>query len=137
MITKAGNANDGGFGGGSYMIVGTGFNLLICRNYSSKNGGGLFLECSTFYNNTVAYNISGGDVGGVCHWTNQQYLDAKIELFNCLFYKNSGRAVDSSAPNYFTSPTNCYVHTVKDLEVNVSKKFTPNFVYLLGKGDNK
>ena len=121
---NAGSKNDGGFGGGSYMIVGTGFNLLICRNYSSKNGGGLFLECSTFYNNTVAYNISGGDVGGVCHWTNQQYLDAKIELFNCLFYKNSGRAVDSSAPNYFTSPTNCYVHTVKDLEVNVSKKFT-------------
>ena len=121
---NAGNSNDGGFGGGSYMIVGTGFNLLICRNYSSKNGGGLFLECSTFYNNTVAYNISGGDVGGVCHWTNQQYLDAKIELFNCLFYKNSGRAVHSSTTNNFTSPTNCYVHTVKDLDGSVSKKFT-------------
>ena len=121
---NAGNANDGGFGGGSYMIVGTGFNLLICRNYSSKDGGGLFLECSTFYNNTVAYNISGGNVGGVCHWTNQQYLDAKIELFNCLFYKNSGRAVHSSSPGYFTSPTNCYVHTVTGLDGNVSKKFT-------------
>ncbi|MCI6079996.1 MAG: right-handed parallel beta-helix repeat-containing protein [Prevotella sp.] len=121
---NAGNPNDGGFGGGSYMIVGTGFNLLICRNYSSKNGGGLFLECSTFYNNTVAYNISGDGVGGVCHWTNQQYLDAKIELFNCLFYKNSGRAVHSSSPNFFTSPTNCYVHTVKDLDGSVSKKFT-------------
>ena len=121
---NAGNANDGGFGGGSYMIVGTGFNLLICRNYSSKDGGGLFLECSTFYNNTVAYNISGGSVGGVCHWTNQNYLDAKIELFNCLFYKNSGRAVHSSSPRYFTSPTNCYVHTVTGLDGNVSKKFT-------------
>lgn len=121
---NAGNANDGGYGGGSYMIVGTGFNLLICRNYSSKNGGGLFLECSTFYNNTVAYNISGSDVGGVCHWTDQKYLDAKIELFNCLFYKNSGRAVHSSTTTYFTTPTNCYVHTVTALDEKVSKKFT-------------
>ena len=53
------------YGGGAYMIVGTGYNMAVANNYSNIAGGGLFIESATFYNNTVALNYANGSFAGV------------------------------------------------------------------------
>lgn len=119
------NMVDGGdsYGGGAYMIVGTGYNLAVANNYSSKAGGGLFIESATFYNNTVAFNKANGAVS-----TNEgngsglfQYADdgtgrlSSLLLYNCLFYGNEGSGsnknfqISSNATSTFDNAHNCYV----------------------------
>ena len=83
----AGNTGEG-YGGGMYMIVGTGYNLLVANNYGYSNGGGIFIEDATFYNNTVAYNRSNG-VGGLYQYTGTTEQSSLL-LYNCIFYGNTG-----------------------------------------------
>ena len=111
------------YGGGMYMIVGTGFNLLVTRNYATSNGGGLFIENATFYNNTVAYNNSEG-CGGIYQWSGD-YLTPSLDIFNCLLYGNNHKAIDSSLSGTkfntnFKAVMNCYIQTAENLDSKFS-----------------
>ena len=58
------------YGGGAYMIQGTGYNLVVANNrcYNGTcRGGGIFLESAKFYNNTIAYTMATNGTG-IYHW---------------------------------------------------------------------
>ena len=105
-------------GGGAYMIVGTGYNLVVANNYSSHRGGGIFMESATFFNNTIAYNYAPNPGAGSNAEGGSglfQYADdnmtrpSNLELYNCIFYGNYGVAVSSNTPSTFNEAYNCYV----------------------------
>ena len=106
-------------GGGAYMIVGTGYNLVVANNYSSHRGGGIFMESATFFNNTIAYNYSPNPKNGVNDNSEGgsglfQYADgnqrlSNLELYNCIFYGNYGVSISSNATGTFNDAYNCYV----------------------------
>ncbi len=111
------------YGGGMYMILGTGYNLLVANN-SAWDGGGLFIENARFYNNTVVYNNATRDVGagGLTQWKTNG-LDAYLSIYNCLFYGNAKVAVRSTSESNFEEAYNCYVQTATDLTTGISSKF--------------
>lgn len=79
------------YGGGAYIIVGTGYNLVVANNYSPYRGGGIFIESATFYNNTIAYNNSPVGSGLFQYQDPEDKTRASsLTLYNCLFYGNSG-----------------------------------------------
>ena len=106
-------------GGGAYMIVGTGYNLVVANNYSSHRGGGIFMESATFFNNTIAYNYSPNPKNGASDNSEGgsglfQYADgnqrlSNLELYNCIFYGNYGVSISSNATGTFNDAYNCYV----------------------------
>ena len=106
-------------GGGAYMIVGTGYNLVVANNYSSHRGGGIFMESATFFNNTIAYNYSPNPENGASDNSEGgsglfQYADgnqrlSNLELYNCIFYGNYGVSISSNATGTFNDAYNCYV----------------------------
>ena len=106
-------------GGGAYMIVGTGYNLVVANNYSSHRGGGIFMESATFFNNTIAYNYSPNPKDGASDNSEGgsglfQYADgnqrlSNLELYNCIFYGNYGVSISSNATGTFNDAYNCYV----------------------------
>lgn len=108
-------------GGGAYMIVGTGYNLVVANNHCSYSGGGLFMERASFFNNTVAYNRANSLGSGLSQWSGSTG-STKLELYNCIFYgnegkKNDGTVVDvlySNAVNTFQPAYNCYVNGTVD-----------------------
>lgn len=101
-------------GGGAYMIVGTGYNLVVANNHCSYSGGGLFMERASFFNNTVAYNRAGSLGSGLSQWSGSTG-STKLELYNCIFYGNEGADVlYSNAPNTFQPAYNCYVSGTVD-----------------------
>lgn len=120
---SASNINDC-YGGGMYMILGTGYNLLVANN-SAWDGGGLFIENARFYNNTVAYNdASRSDgAGGLTQWKTDG-IEAKLSIYNCIFYGNAKVAIRSTSENNFEEAYNCYVQTESELSDNITKKFT-------------
>ena len=109
------------YGGGAYMIVGTGYNMAVANNYSKVAGGGLFIESATFYNNTVAYNRADGNVASVGNGSGIfQYADgtarlSNLLLYNCIFYgnvgsgKNTNYQITSNTASTFDNAHNCYV----------------------------
>jgi len=117
------------YGGGAYMIQGTGFNMVVASNRSRSQGGGIFIENAKFYNNTVAYNMSENGQGtGIMHWQdNTTGIQSSLTLYNCLVYnnmKNGGKvdgttSIGSSATNLFNPAKNCYVSG----SVNAADKF--------------
>ena len=123
-------SNKDNYGGGAYMIVGTGYNMVVANNYTTYGGGGIFLESAVFYNNTIAYNYaprSSGNQGasGMFHYeADDPYLDSHLELYNCLFYGNSGSAeqIKSSAAENFTDAYNCYISG--NIQDNLESKFS-------------
>ena len=97
-------------GGGAYMIVGTGYNLVVANNHCSYSGGGLFMERASFFNNTVAYNRANSLGSGLSQWSGSTG-STKLELYNCIFYGNEGSNVlYSNAINTFQPAYNCYVN---------------------------
>ena len=104
-------------GGGAYMIVGTGYNLVVANNYSSNRGGGIFMESATFFNNTIAYNYSpnpgassnneGGS--GLFQYADGNQRLSNLELYNCIFYGNYGVSISSNTTGTFNEAYNCYV----------------------------
>lgn len=107
-------------GGGAYMIVGTGYNLVVANNHCSYSGGGLFMERASFFNNTVAYNRADKLGSGLSQWSGSTG-STKLELYNCIFYGNEGyyyndgkvvnvNVLYSNAPNTFQPAYNCYVN---------------------------
>ena len=96
-------------GGGAYMIVGTGYNLVVANNHCSYSGGGVFMERASFFNNTVAYNRANSLGSGLSQWSGSTDK-TKLELYNCIFYGNEGADVlYSNALDNFQPAYHCYI----------------------------
>ena len=120
--------NKENYGGGAYMIQGTGYNLVVannrCGNGAQSYGGGIFLESAKFYNNTIAYNMSAYGTG-IYHWQDQSTgVPSQLSLYNCLIYDNHNGnkevadQVNSLAWDKMKPSHNCYMNSSDD-----NKKF--------------
>lgn len=109
------------FGGGAYMIQGTGYNLVVannrCGNGAECYGGGIFLESAKFYNNTIAYNMSANGTG-IYHWQDKSTgVASQLSLYNCLIYDNHNGSkevadqVNSKAWDKMKPSHNCYMNS--------------------------
>ena len=116
------------YGGGAYMIQGTGYNLVVannrCGNGAQSYGGGIFLESAKFYNNTIAYNMSAYGTG-IYHWQDKSTgVASQLSLYNCLIYDNHNGnnevadQVNSLAWDKMKPSHNCYMNSSDD-----NKKF--------------
>ena len=119
------------FGGGAYMIQGTGYNLVVannrCGNGAESYGGGIFLESAKFYNNTIAYNMSASGTG-IYHWQDKSTgVASQLSLYNCIIYDNYKNKdnkyevtdqVNSAAWDKMKSSHNCYMNSG-----NINNKF--------------
>lgn len=112
-------------GGGAYIIVGTGYNLVVANNYSAYQGGGIFIESATFYNNTVAYNYARSGGSGLFQYQdpNDHTRASSLTLYNCLFYGNEGNdAISTTTVETFNEAYNCYV--AGSMSDDLAQKFT-------------
>ena len=115
-------------GGGAYIIVGTGYNLVVANNYSAYKGGGIFIESATFYNNTVAFNYAQDDGSGLFQYQdpNDHTRASSLTLYNCLFYGNEGgkecKAISTTTEGTFNEAYNCYV--AGSMSTELARKFT-------------
>lgn len=116
------------YGGGAYMIQGTGFNLVVANNRCYNGtcwGGGIFLESAKFYNNTIAYNMATNGTG-IYHWQDAKTgVSSQLSLYNCIIYDNydnSNRSVtdqvNSAASSKMNPSHNCYMNSG-----NINNKF--------------
>lgn len=115
------------YGGGAYMIQGTGYNLVVANNrsyYGKSWGGGIFLESAKFYNNTIAYNMATNGTG-IYHWQdNNTGVASQLSLYNCIIYDNYNNdksitdQVNSAASDKMNPSHNCYMNSG-----NINKKF--------------
>ena len=119
------------YGGGAYMIVGTGYNMVVAKNRvsGSGGGGGIFLESATFFNNTVAYNQSNGGATGIQQWsTPSSGIVSNLALYNTIVYGNYGNGssnqITSSSPGQFQNAHNCYV---ENYDSNLNNKLSTTY----------
>ena len=115
------------YGGGAYMIQGTGYNLVVANNRcynGSCRGGGIFLESAKFYNNTIAYNMATNGTG-IYHWQDAKTgVASQLSLYNCIIYDNYNNSkqltdqVNSAAWGKMKPSHNCYMNSSDD-----NKKF--------------
>lgn len=108
------------YGGGAYMIQGTGYNLVVANNRcynGSCRGGGIFLESAKFYNNTIAYNMATNGTG-IYHWQDSNTgVASQLSLYNCIIYDNynNGKSitdqVNSAASGKMNPSHNCYMNS--------------------------
>ena len=113
-------SSDESYGGGAYMIQGTGYNLVVANNrcYNGTcRGGGIFLESAKFYNNTIAYNMATNGTG-IYHWQdNKTGVESQLSLYNCIIYDNynNGKSitdqVNSAASGKMKPSHNCYMNS--------------------------
>ncbi len=115
------------YGGGAYMIQGTGYNLVVANNrcYNGTcRGGGIFLESAKFYNNTIAYNMATNGTG-IYHWQDANTgVASQLSLYNCIIYDNYNNGkqitdqVNSAASGKMNPSHNCYMNSS-----NINDKF--------------
>ncbi len=115
------------YGGGAYMIQGTGYNLVVANNRcynGSCRGGGIFLESAKFYNNTIAYNMATNGTG-IYHWQDAKTgVASQLSLYNCIIYDNYNNSkqitdqVNSAASGKMNPSHNCYMNSS-----NINDKF--------------
>lgn len=108
------------YGGGAYMIQGTGYNLVVANNrcYNGTcRGGGIFLESAKFYNNTIAYNMAINGTG-IYHWQDAKTgVASQLSLYNCIIYDNYNNGkqitdqVNSAAWDKMKPSHNCYMNS--------------------------
>ena len=108
------------YGGGAYMIQGTGYNLVVANNrcYNGTcRGGGIFLESAKFYNNTIAYNMATNGTG-IYHWQDSNTgVASQLSLYNCIIYDNYNNSkqitdqVNSAASGKMKPSHNCYMNS--------------------------
>lgn len=108
------------YGGGAYMIQGTGYNLVVANNRcynGSCRGGGIFLESAKFYNNTIAYNMATNGTG-IYHWQDANTgVASQLSLYNCIIYDNYNNSkqitdqVNSAASGKMNPSHNCYMNS--------------------------
>lgn len=132
---QTGNFGDNDdYGGGAYMIVGTGYNMVVANNRVvsyltlSGSGGGIFIENAKFYNNTVAYNTSRRNGAGIEQWAsggNATGVSSELSLYNCIVYGNKSTdfpnnpQVSSTSIGTFKPAHNCFLIGGKDSKVGV------------------
>lgn len=119
------------YGGGAYMIQGTGYNLVVANNrcYNGTcRGGGIFLESAKFYNNTIAYNMATNGTG-IYHWQDAKTgVESQLSLYNCIIYDNYNNSksitdqVNSAALGKMNPSHNCYMNS-SDPSSDLSSKF--------------
>lgn len=121
------------YGGGAYMIQGTGYNLVVANNrcYNGTcRGGGIFLESAKFYNNTIAYNMATNGTG-IYHWQDANTgVESQLSLYNCIIYDNYDNSnnrsvtdqVNSAAPGKMNPSHNCYMNSG-----NINNKFQESY----------
>ena len=119
--------NSESYGGGAYMIQGTGYNLVVANNRcynGSCRGGGIFLESAKFYNNTIAYNMATNGTG-IYHWQDAKTgVASQLSLYNCIIYDNYNNSkqitdqVSSAASGKMNPSHNCYMNSD-----NINDKF--------------
>lgn len=112
------------YGGGAYMIVGTGYNMVVANNRvvshlaQTGSGGGIFIENAKFYNNTVAYNTSRRNGAGIEQWAsagNATGVSSELSLYNCIVYGNKSTdfpdnpQVSSTSVGTFKPAHNCFL----------------------------
>ena len=112
------------YGGGAYMIVGTGYNMVVANNRVVSHlaqvgsGGGIFIENAKFYNNTVAYNTSLRNGAGIEQWAsagNATGVSSELSLYNCIVYGNKSTdfpnnpQVSSTSVGTFKPAHNCFL----------------------------
>ena len=122
------------YGGGAYMIVGTGYNMVVANNRvishqtTTGSGGGIFIENAKFYNNTVAYNSSRRNGAGIEQWAsagNATGVSSELSLYNCIVYGNKSTdfpdnpQVSSTSIGTFKPAHNCFLIGGKDSYVGV------------------
>lgn len=115
------------YGGGAYMIQGTGYNLVVANNRCYNGtcwGGGIFLESAKFYNNTIAYNMATNGTG-IYHWQDAKTgVASQLSLYNCIIYDNYNNSkqitdqVNSAASDKMNPSHNCYMNSG-----NINNKF--------------
>ncbi len=125
---------DESYGGGAYLLQGTGYNLVVANNRANNGasrGGGIFLESAKFYNNTIAYNESSQG-SGIFHWQdNNTGISSQLTLYNCILIDNfiSSSTVDrqiNSSSVWLMQPShNCYVN--QSFESDLAAKFTSDY----------
>ena len=114
-------------GGGIYMLVGTCYNSLFANNAcwgKDARGAGIYIEQSTFYNNTVAYNTcrnrdksivdknsNGKEIGHGVHQYEGSNGGAVLNVFNTIFYGNTGRAIGAQDNSKINGFKNCYIQS--------------------------
>lgn len=137
---KSKYGNQDVYGGGAYMIVGTGFNMVVAKNRvmgTTESGGGIFIESATFYNNTVAYNMveNKNEGSGIMQWSNAETgINSSLSLYNCIIYGNIKRnggtnyQVGSTSVNTFKTPHSCYLPSCTDALNNIFKKDSKNII---------
>lgn len=129
ITNNRGYGNPDHYGGGAYMIVGTGYNMVVAKNRvsGSGGGGGIFLESATFFNNTVAYNQSNGGATGIQQWsTPSSGIVSNLALYNTIVYGNYGNSyqITSSSTDQFQNAHNCYV---ENYDPNLSAKLSTTY----------
>jgi len=118
------------YGGGAYMIQGTGYNLVVANNrcYNGTcRGGGIFLESAKFYNNTIAYNMATNGTG-IYHWQDAKTgVESQLSLYNCIIYDNYNNGkqitdqVNSAAKDKMKPSHNCYMNSSENSSDSNSK----------------
>ena len=118
------------YGGGAYMIQGTGYNLVVANNrcYNGTcRGGGIFLESAKFYNNTIAYNMATNGTG-IYHWQDAKTgVASQLSLYNCIIYDNYNNGkqitdqVNSAAKDKMNPSHNCYMNSSENSSDSNSK----------------
>ena len=118
------------YGGGAYMIQGTGYNLVVANNrcYNGTcRGGGIFLESAKFYNNTIAYNMATNGTG-IYHWQDANTgVESQLSLYNCIIYDNYNNGkqitdqVNSAAKDKMNPSHNCYMNSSENSSDSNSK----------------
>ena len=119
--------NRDNYGGGAYMIVGTGYNMVVAGNRCSAwkqhdsfkdRGGGIFIEKAKFYNNTVVYNQADHLGSGIEQWANKDnatQIESELSLYNCLVFGNYTKAawmlpqISTTSIGTFHEPHNCLI----------------------------
>ena len=119
--------NRDNYGGGAYMIVGTGYNMVVAGNRCSAwkqhdsfkdRGGGIFIEKAKFYNNTVVYNQADHLGSGIEQWANKDnatQIESELSLYNCLVFGNYTKAawmlpqISTTSIGTFREPHNCLI----------------------------
>lgn len=119
------------YGGGAYMIQGTGYNLVVANNrcYNGTcRGGGIFLESAKFYNNTIAYNMATNGTG-IYHWQDSNTgVNSQLSLYNCIIYDNYNNSksitdqVNSAASGKMNPSHNCYMNS-NDLSSKFQERY--------------
>ncbi len=118
---RASNNDKDSNGGGIYMLVGTCYNSLFANNLCwgvDSRGAGIYIEQATFYNNTVAYNtcrvrnktVNTAKGNGV-HQYEGANGGAVLNVFNTIFYGNTGPAIGAQDNSKIKGFKNSYIQS--------------------------